>query len=114
MLVSICEECYKKIVAKKTLPSFPCQGHDMPIKEYFKLFQMYLVALGESIDTEKRNRLFITGLSKENRNEIGRLPFLGDRLQTDEGFIENTVLYLSSVEDYKNVIFGKRGDKKHN
>lgn len=114
MLVPICEECYKKIVAKKALPLFPCQGPDMPIKEYLKLFQMYLVTLGESIDTEKRNRLFVHGLSNENRNEIGMLPFISARLKADEGFIENTVLYLSSVEDYKNVIFGKRDDKKDN
>ncbi len=64
LLVSICEECYKKIVARARIPS-PCQDPGTPIKEYLKTFQIYLV--------------------------------------------KNTVCYLSSIEDFKNVIFGKGG-----
>ena len=105
MLVPICEECYKKIVARARIPS-PCQDPGMPIKEYLKIFQIHLVGLGNIIDTEAKNRLFVQGLSDENKEEVGKLAFLSARLKTED-FIKNTVCYLSSIEDFKNVIFGK-------
>jgi hypothetical protein len=113
MLLPICEECYKKIVATKArsiLAPAPCQEPGMPIKEYHKLFQSYLVALGESIDTERKNRLFVYGLSDENREEVGNLAFLSARFKTED-FIENTVVYLSEMEYFKSVIFGKKDSK---
>ena len=113
MLLPICEECYKKIIATKdrSVAPFPDQGPGMPIKEYHKLFQVYVLGAGyHDIGTEKKNKLFVYGLSDENKEELRQLPFLEVRLKTED-FIENTVLYLSEVEHFKSVIFGRKDSK---
>ena len=95
----------------KARPPFPYQGPDMSVKEYHKLFQMYLIATCcDDIATERKNRLFLFGLTGDNKEEVSRLPFIEARLRTDD-FIEDIVLYLSEVERYKDVIFGKRDSK---
>jgi len=109
MLVPICEECYKKQVRSR-VGFFPYQAPDMPIKKYLELFQMYLAGCGD-IETLRKNILFVHGLSDENKKEAGRLPFIEARLNTED-FIKDIMLYLSEVEHYKDVIFGKKDDKK--
>ena len=113
MLLPICEECYKKIIATKdrNIVPFPDQGPGMPIKEYHKLFQVYVLGAGyHDMDTKRKNTLFVYGLSDENKEELQQLPFLDNRLK-NEDFIENTVLYLSEVEHFKSVIFGRKDSK---
>lgn len=116
MLLPICEECYKKIVEMKPRAPPPQQEPGMLITDYFRLFQTYLETAGNFVDTESKNKLFVSGLSDENREEVSKLPFISARLKTED-FMRNTVSFLLEMNEFKSVFFGKRdrklADKKH-
>ena len=82
MLVPICEECFKKFSCIAYLDCYkesselrpkmlipPIQG-DLPIREYFKLFKTFTLALSISINNPKLNTIFINGLTNENKEEV--------------------------------------------
>jgi hypothetical protein len=127
LLVPICEECFKKIIEEREskvpernsekkdedpirerpiIPP-PKQEPGMSVKEYFRRFEIYIFGMDLPIDTENKNILFVHGLSDENNAEVANLPFLSDRFESED-FISNTVCYLSSIEDFKNAVFGKK------
>lgn len=112
MLVPMCEDCFKKFSCiaciacykesselrpKKPMP--PIQG-DLPIRDYFKLFEGFILISGISKDNPGLKTIFINGLSDENKKEIREISF------GDVRPIEHIVAYLANVEDYKHIIFG--------
>jgi hypothetical protein len=103
MLVPICEKCYKKFVATKTKLSPPRQDPNMPIKEYFKLFQIYIVTLDDFIDIEAINNLFINGLSEKNKQKIGNFLSLHNVRPIDRSFTIKFVSYLEYIEELHKV-----------
>ena len=119
MLVPLCEDCFKKFSCiacldcykesskfrPKKLPP-PIQGN-LPIQEYFKLFETFILGSGISKDHPGLKTIFINGLSDENKEEVRELPFGAIRS------IENIVAYLASVEDFKRTIL-RAGEYKHN
>ena len=111
MLVPMCEECFRKFSCiacidcykgssefRPKLPLSPTQGDNMPIKEYLKLFEAYIVVLGLNEDHPGLKNIFISGLTYENKKELERLPFLS------EPSLEHVVAYLSEVEAFKRSI----------
>ena len=110
LLVPICEECYKKNVARARIP-FPYQDPGTPIKEYLKIFQIYLLGFCNNIDTEAKNRLFVHGLSDKNKEEINRFLSIHNAQLTDKNFVIELVDYLEYVEHLVD-ISGKK-DEKH-
>jgi hypothetical protein len=110
MLVPICEECYEKNAARARIP-FLCQDPGMPIKEYLKIFQIYLLGLGNNIDTEAKNRLFVHSLSDKNKEEINKFLSIYNAQPTDKNFMIELVNYLEYLEHLDDV-FGKK-DEKH-
>ena len=108
MLVPICEECFKKFIRKRTIIPPPKQEPGMPVKEYFKQFEMFVLGECIPINSAPARNIFIDGLTNENKEEVKRLS-LGFLSRTiDENYIKDLVNYLSSVEDFKDVIFGKK------
>jgi hypothetical protein len=114
MLVPMCEDCFKKFSCiacldcykessefrpKRPIP--PIQG-DLPIREYFKLFEVFTIGSGISKDNPGLKTMFINGLSDESKKEIREIPFGAVRP------IEYIVAYLANVEDYKHIIFGEK------
>ena len=110
LLVPICEECYKKNVARARIP-FPYQDPGTPIKEYLKIFQIYLLGFCNNIDTEAKNRLFVHGLSDKNKEEINRFLSIHNAQLTDKNFVIELVNYLEYLEHLDDVS-GKK-DEKH-
>ena len=110
MLVPICEECYEKTVARDRIPLL-CQDPGMPIKEYLEIFQMYLLVLGNNIDTEAKNRIFVCSLSDKNKEEINRFLSIHNAQLTDKNFVIELVNYLEYLEHLDDVS-GKK-DEKH-
>src|ERR1051325_4047813 len=119
MLVPICEDCFKKFSCiacldcykesdklRPKMPMPPIQG-DLPIQEYFKLFETFISVLGANKDNPILKIIFIDGLTNENKKEVREIPFSAVRP------IENIVAYLAIVEDFKRTIFGA-GEYKHN
>ena len=115
MLGQLCEECFNKFSCIAYLDCYrssskfrppPIQGN-LPIQEYFKLFETFILGSGISKDHLGLKMIFINGLSDENKEEVRELPFGAIRL------IENIVAYLASVEDFKRTIL-RAGEYKHN
>jgi hypothetical protein len=119
MLVPICEDCFKKFSCIACLDCYkesskfrpkiltlPIQG-DLPIQEYFKLFEAFILVSGISKDHLGLKFIFINGLSDENKEEVREMPFGAVHP------IENIVAYLAIVEDFKRSIFGAE-EYKHN
>jgi hypothetical protein len=119
MLVPLCEDCFKKFSCIACLDCYkesskfrpktpipPIQGN-LPIQEYFKLFETFISVSCISKDHPGLKMIFINGLSDENKEEVRELPFGAVRP------IENIVAYLASVEDFKRTVFGA-GEYKHN
>ena len=108
MLVPICEECFKKFVRERSIIPFLKQEPGMPVKEYFKRFEMFILGNCIPINSVPARNIFIDGLTSENKEEVKHLS-LGSLSRTiDENYIKDLVNYLSSVEDFKAVIFGKK------
>lgn len=100
MLVPICEECFEKFVKERAEKPPPKQEAGMSVKEYYKLFLVYALASGIPINSIPARKLFITGLSEENKKGIRRFTSIHDRS------ISDMVCYLSNVEAFRKVIFG--------
>ena len=109
MLLPICEECYKKFIATKDRNNiyFPYQEPGTSVKEYHKLFQTYLLGSGcHDIATERKNILFVYGLSDENKKEVERFLSLYNIRLVDRNFIAELVCHLVYIEELDN-LFGR-------
>ena len=110
MLVPVCKECYEKIInQRKHIATSPCQGSDVSVKEYFESFKQYLSDVSIPINSILAKELFIDGLSEENKKEVYRLLRFNDR-PVDATYIMDLVCYLSSLEDFRDTIFGKKDE----
>ena len=107
MLVPICEKCFEKFVKKRSIVPLPMQEPGMPVKEYFKLFEMFITVECVPINSVPARNIFIHGLSNENKEEVKNLSLGSLSRPIDENYIRDLVNYLSSVEDFKHTILGK-------
>ena len=83
----------------------PEQEPGMPVKEYYKLFQAFILLKCIPINSFSARILFIAGLSEENKKEVRRFTSLHN-----DRSISDMVCYLSNLEDFRSVIFGKKDD----
>jgi len=81
------------------------QDSGMQVKEYYKLFEMFLLGECIPINSMPARNLFILGLSKENKKEIESLSLGSLSRPVDENYISDLVNYLSSVEDFRRTVF---------
>jgi hypothetical protein len=95
--MSVCDDCYKKLVKAAIELKSPRQINDMSIEDYSKIFKQFILVYSSSKSTEILNNLFIMGLSENNKIEVRMFSFIPLIIGSDV-FIDIMVHILSPME----------------